>query len=355
MDPENSTIPHFFSIFSAILFICKCIYSIYLSMQFLLWKCALDPEMMRLPWGNEVAIEMKNEISCGRNEREWKKFHSLVAGTCNETGAMNEWKLISFIYSSWSSFPTAPACNTLMQLAATSDVATNNAPMTMTTDTYDLRTTTMHHTKWCHQRWPQHNSQWQTTTSCHHDHPTNQDDRPQWRPTSTIQNGTAPSTTAHKWQWAPTNGSRQWGEHYLPPFISLTQMPCQQPIPSNTPWPSMNSHKAPTTSSPNCNKSLNTTLNERRRAPTTINEGPPLTLMISIQHHPWWMVMSTHDHWQGPTTTIDEWLWAPNTTINKQRRAPWPLMRAHRHHQWMAMSTQHHHQWTAMSPSENGG
>ena len=89
-------------------------------MQFLLWKCALDPEMMRLPWWNEVAIEMINEMFCGRNEREWKKFHSLVAGTWNETGAMNGWKLISFIYSSWSSFPTAPACNTLMQLAATS-------------------------------------------------------------------------------------------------------------------------------------------------------------------------------------------------------------------------------------------
>jgi len=64
-------------------------------MQFLLWKCALDPEMMRLPWGNEVAIEMKNEMFYGWNEREWKKFHYLVAGTWNETGAVNEWNKLA--------------------------------------------------------------------------------------------------------------------------------------------------------------------------------------------------------------------------------------------------------------------
>jgi len=87
-------------------------------------------EMCTGPWNDEIAMREwscywnENEMFCGRNEREWKKFHSLVTGTWNEKGAMNEWNLISFIYGSWSSFPMAPACNTLMQLAATSESST---------------------------------------------------------------------------------------------------------------------------------------------------------------------------------------------------------------------------------------
>jgi len=67
-----------------------------------------------------------------RNEREWKKFHSLVTGIWNETGAVNEWKSISFIHSSWSNFPMAPACNILMQLAATSDWWYSSTPTSET-------------------------------------------------------------------------------------------------------------------------------------------------------------------------------------------------------------------------------
>jgi len=116
MDPENSTIPHLFFIFSAILFICKCNF-FYGNVHWTLkWWCCCE--------GMELLLKWKNEMFCGRNEREWKKFDSLVAGTWNETGTVNEWKLISFIYGSWWSFPMAPACNTWLQLAATSETLT---------------------------------------------------------------------------------------------------------------------------------------------------------------------------------------------------------------------------------------
>ena len=78
------------------LFICKCNF-FYGNMHWTLkwWGCCE---------GMKLLLKWKNERFCGRNEREWKKLHSLVAGTWNETGAVNEWKLISFIYGSWSSF-----------------------------------------------------------------------------------------------------------------------------------------------------------------------------------------------------------------------------------------------------------
>jgi len=66
--------PFFSSIFYAILFIYKC-------MQFLLWKCALDPEMMRLLWGNEVAIEMKKWNVLWQ---EWKRLKEISFSCCRD-------------------------------------------------------------------------------------------------------------------------------------------------------------------------------------------------------------------------------------------------------------------------------
>jgi len=64
-----------------------------------------------------LCIYSKKEISADWNEK-MKCFSAGMKG--NETGAMNEWKSISFIHGSWSGFPMASACNTSMQLAATS-------------------------------------------------------------------------------------------------------------------------------------------------------------------------------------------------------------------------------------------